>query len=225
MSTLDILIIIVIGASILMGYRRGLILTLASTVSYIAAAIIAKSYYQSFTEWLLIKTPIGDVLGNMVSSNLALSGERTLQEGVFTNESSFKLFSWANEYLANSMVQDYALQTVEAIKDDIITKVTMMLTSILSIVLLFLIIRTLIVLAGYLLNQIFELPGLNSINKLAGLAVGGLRGVLLVAVLLILTLPSAMAAPEGKLAGFINSSVLIQYFFNNLLIHILNWFL
>ncbi len=225
MSTLDILILIVIGASIFMGYRRGLILTMASTVSYIAAAFITKSYYQSFTDWLLIKTPIGDALGTMVSSNLMLSGERTLQEGVFTNESSFKLFSWANEYLAKGLMQEQALQTVEAIKEDIISRLTLMLTNIISIVLLFLIIRALIILVGYILNNVFDLPGLYSINKIAGLAVGGLRGILLVAVLLILILPSAMAAPEGNLSSLINSSVLIQFFFNNLLIHILNWFL
>ena len=225
MSVLDILIICVLAFSVITGYKKGLILTLVSMGSYIVAAILTKANYIAFSNWILFNTPIGEGIKSVIEKNLSFTGERTIQEGVFASESSFKLFNWANEYLAKEVVQDYAVQTIEAIRNEVIMKIALLLTNLIAIVVLFLIIRGLIILGGYILNNIFELPVLNSINKMAGLAIGGLRGVLIVSLLLIILLPSAMAAPEGKLSTIINSSVLIQVFFNSILIHILNWFL
>ena len=225
MSILDVIILIIIVASLLMGYKKGLILTLVSMGSYIVAALVTKSYYLVLSNWIIKRTPIGEVLRKMVYNNLSLESSATVQEGIFSSDSSVKLFKWANEYLAKDYLQEYAVQTIDAIKDDLITKITLLLTNIISIVLLFIIIRSLIILIGYILNNIFELPFLETINRTAGLALGGIRGVLIVVLLLIIMLPSAMAVPEGKFATLINSSILIQLFFNNILVHILNWFL
>jgi|GEM_PF-6956113 len=225
MSAIDILIICILIFSVVTGYKKGLILTLVSLGSYIIAAILTKAYYLNFSNWIMFNTPIGEGIKGIISKNLSLMGERTLQEGVFTSESSFKLFSWANEYLAKETVQDYAVESIEAIRSEIIVKIALLLTNLIAIVVLFLVIRGLIILFGHILNNVFELPVLNSINKMAGLAIGGLRGIIIISLLLLMLLPSVMAAPEAKISALINSSILIQIFFNSILIHILNWFL
>lgn len=225
MSSVDIVISAIILISLLIGYKKGFILTLFSMGSFIVAAVLTKLYHRDAAQWIVSNTSLVEVIKNTLLKNIPYTDQNIIKDGLYSSDSSTKLFNWVNEYLSKETMQFNAMEAMDIVKEEMVNKTTHLIITIISIITLFIVIRILITLIGHLINSIFSLPGLDAINKMAGLVLGGLRGILIAALLLILMLPSAMASPEGWVANLINSSYLIQFFLNHVSIYLLEWFL
>lgn len=223
MSALDLIIVLIVLTSLLTGYKKGLILTLFSTGSLLAAFILTKLYHRAAAGWIISNTAIEEGIQNIVSKNISDAGQWITSEGAYGTDSLTKLFNWANHYFSVGNMQINAMDAVGVVKEDIAVRAAHLMISLISAAALFIVIRISLALLGSFLNSVFTLPALDTINRMAGLVIGGVKGALIAVLLLILMLPVALAEPEGWIASLINSSQLIKFFLDHASTYLQEW--
>ncbi|MGV8145375.1 MAG: CvpA family protein [Alkaliphilus sp.] len=211
MIWIDVLLGIVFIISTVSGYLKGFIKTLFSLGSYVVAYIITRRYYESLAEWVRVNTRLNERIEGFVSYKY--SDEIEMQVNETALEGSYGSQIWGiieNNILGSSMeLQEYAKKSIESAKHEIIESVVTFLLEIICILVLFLVVRFLIMIATNLINKIFELPILGGINKIAGGALGALRGIIFVAAIVIVLFLIAIYFPEGAVAIGLEKSRLV----------------
>lgn len=241
MAWLDLLIIVLIILNIIIGYKKGLVLTLFSIGSYIAAFILSKKYYGDLTLWIKTNFSIIDKLKEFLSHYVQLNLPSTVEgvnytganpdiflentEQVFSlmdQESLAKMPQFLQKYLINEIdVQTMAQQTIEGFRNQVIDTLATLLLNIISMIILFLVIRWTIVIIGMVVNKIFELPLLGAFNHTLGGILGVVRGLFIVVLILFILIPISMSWPEGFISLAIERSYLVQFFLNHVVIFFL----
>lgn len=219
MKWVDLLIILIWGLSSISGYKRGFILTAFSLASYLIAFIVAKTYYPLVAEWIK-KTPvIFEGIRGFVGKNI----QPHLSEIIGTKKEGFiRLPDLLKGYLYKELpLETYAHQTIDVVKEYALDLVASFFINIISMIVLFILVRTIIILIGHLVNGIFELPLLSTVNSLGGGIIGFLRGFVFVTLAILIMTPLAMANLEGAMAKGMQESRLLpiisQYFLSFLL--------
>ncbi|MCC5909542.1 MAG: CvpA family protein [Clostridiaceae bacterium] len=221
MTWIDMLFIILLGFSSMIGYKKGFILTLFSLGSYVVAAFFTRLYYTELSHWLqnqaFFSSRIRYFAGNAFDLNMPTA------TGV-TEEINSKLPTFLQQHLVNKMdLEVYAEQTMETVKYHIEGILTTFFINVVSIVLLFFVIRIIILLIGHLVNGVFQLPVLNTFNNIGGVVLGVVRGIMMILIILLIMIPISIASPEGMVSGALEASIILPLFSNNLLPYILAW--
>ncbi len=218
MGLIDWIILGLLAANVILGFKRGLILTISSMASYIAgwwAAIVynervavfmleSEAFVQPLTGWLrgfLSNRQQEEGLGHLV--------EESLQEPWF----SLPLPEVARNWLpAPEMTGEIVQQTEEWLLDRAAFALTQVVVYFIAFVLIFLVVKNITHLIGKLLHGVFQLPVLNALNRGGGLLAGLVRGVFMVWILLIIATPFVAVDPGGSLETSLRQSVLLNYF-------------
>jgi len=218
MNLMDIILLGLLAANVARGFQRGLIMTIASLVSYIAGWWAAIVYNERAALFLLEQEgfvqPLSRWLRGFLSTrhpeeSLSHLVEESLQETWFSLPLPEVVRTWLPEpALSGEIVQ----QTEEWLLDRAAFALTQVVVYFLAFVLIFLVVKHLTYLMGKLLHGVFQLPVLNTLNRGGGLLAGLVRGVLMIWILLIIATPFVAAEPGGALAASLRQSVLLQYF-------------
>ncbi|ABR50848.1 hypothetical protein Amet_4782 [Alkaliphilus metalliredigens QYMF] len=214
MTWIDISIILLVVVNIFIGYRRGLILTLFSIGSYVLAYLFSKSYYIDFSQWLQSRPSflngVYGFVGKNIEITLPVQGAEQVQEPIHSIGeliASMKLPGFIQNYLLGEVnLQNYAVETIEKVQDLIIGQLTELFIDLLSMIILFILARLIILGIGQIINGIFKLPVLGTINQIGGGFIGGLKGGILVFIGMIILFSITLTTPEGTIANTLEDS-------------------
>ena len=221
----DLFIVACIGLNMLAGYKRGFIWSFFGLASYIVAGICAKLFYLEVAVVLKTYTGIYTWLEGFMKDNF-FSFFQGGSENAVVEGSTFEGLGLIGEFLVKDIdIQTYAQQTAEMMKEEISKGVANLLLNTISVILIFIIVKAAILLIGTMLDQLFKLPLLNGINKTGGIVVGGVKGLLLVMVVLVVMFVFATISPNGVMASAIEESLLLQIFFRDLFPPLMDWLL
>ena len=212
----DLIILAIIILSIFNARKKGFIKASYALVSLILTFILMFTFKEPFKDFLkttFIGESINSMVENAVNKNV---GDEVPQYDVLVKEMGLPGF-------LTGFTKDLS-ENVSETKEEIVTNVAASVTdgilNILSVLLLFLIVRISLCIVIGVFDLIAKLPVLNSINKFAGALMGLINGlfiVYLVCAVMILFVPNT---PELK--EIIDNSTITKYFYeNNLLMMIL----
>ncbi len=221
---MDIVIIVIILLSAVNGLIKGFIITAFNLVGYIVAGIIAKLYYP------FLATFIKDNTGIFVKAKDWVSEKVNETIGTFegsTDTSSildiFKLPNGIKEGMVDNIEAQNQLATADSsLGNTIATSLTDVFISIISIIIVFVLARIVLAYLIRLLDVVARLPVLKQFNKISGLILGLLKGILIIHIAFAILTPIILTSPDGIVAKSTHDSEIGQYFYtNNLIIKVL----
>lgn len=210
----DIVVIAIIIGAAIEGIWKGLVFTVLSFFSYIISIVVAKLYYPS----------LSNILRN--SKNIFEDIKLAINEHVFN---SVKAGMGTEEIVSNynlpHSVQNKAVTSINntvatSVSDGISAGVISLFYDIISVILIFLVVRALIYFIIKILDVFAKLPLIKQANKLGGLVAGTAKGIILVYIVCIVITPIVGLKSTGFIAQNLAHSNLATMFYENNIIWI-----
>ena len=169
----DIIILVVVVLAILLGIRRGLMVSLVNFFSIIIALVVAFMLYKPVGEFIIDRTDIGNDLKQIIEENIPMNGDEIMQIGEDSN-----LPKGMREFI-NKQAQD-----VNTSKDDAIEKISTQLSTeiimIISFIGTFIVVRIALIVVKVVSKIIAKLPIINQADHIGGAIVGAVQGIIIV---------------------------------------------
>lgn len=229
MNWSDYLVIGLIAAFAIYGMYKGFILSIYKLVAFFACIYVSIKFSPVVTA-LLKSTPVYSFIKNAVVKNIPLlshqaaSAPDTATAGTAGAEAmlgTLPLPGFLKQSMLGGLPSPSELINTDSIVNAIGEELTMAILSVLSLILLYIVLRIVAGFIGLLLKGISALPLFKQVNKLGGFILGGAQGVLAIYILCaILVLFNA----NPKFAGIFNSlgtSMFAGGFYDNNFI--INW--
>lgn len=180
LNWLDIVILVVVVFAAVRGGSVGFIRSVIGLISLVAAFFTANIYYDNLARLIVDQTPIRDGLQNFFSKDL-FSGFSIPEidmpvdwAGFQTVETYLDRLFVRSDFISDSITMDFGAFMAQ------------ILVNILAWIVVFLVALLVVRLLGVILEEIFKLPLLKSLNALAGFAVGVVKGTFFVFLLVLL---------------------------------------
>ncbi|GMQ59511.1 hypothetical protein AN1V17_39080 [Vallitalea sediminicola] len=187
MTWLDIVVIGIIAICAIISYQRGLIKTLFSFVSLIISVVLTMYIYPHVSEFLIKNT---GVFGSIKNSIIGLFNLNSATENVTSTGDQINFINQLNLpeqfkhiLVTNNNSEVYNLLNVNSIGDYIGGLIATLIINIISFLGVFIIVTILVKVIINLLDLVTKLPVLNQINKIGGLVLGAIKGVIIVWIL------------------------------------------
>lgn len=207
MPWIDIMVLIVLIVGVTRGYRRGLILTLTSIVSFVGSIVIAGLFYKDLSQYVINNTGVGQKLTVFISENIRL-GDGTMNTWIEgSNISTFP--EGAKGYISASLTENANSFLSQSLSESI----SQVIIQALVFIVLFFGVRVLFSILGHLIDGVFKLPGLSLVNKAGGGIVGLIEGILINILIVSMVYTLAIFINQGSLVDAVNNSTLAQYFY------------
>ncbi len=225
---LDIVLVAVIVFFVLMAAKKGFISASKNIITLILTVTLLASMQGVVLE-ALQNSPLGDNVKKMVSQNVTKTYEaENLPEETDTTDTEKSIMICEAmslpAFLTNSI--EASIREMSEIKNNVMEVITDTLTllimRIIALILLFILVRIFVFLAVKILESLFGLPGLRTINKTLGAVIGIVNALL---VIYIICGAVSVFTPTDKLALIsetMDQTVLLGYLYNhNLLLSLL----
>lgn len=163
---LDIIIILIILLCIIMGYKKGLIEVAFRLISFLLAIILSLMLYVPVSNYIIENTTIDDQIKEVIANNInpeevEMEENENKEEDQTTNEIPEIITNYINQTLT---------ETADAAKDNITeivaTNLSITAVKIITLILLFIVIRIILTVVKFITNAIAKLPIINSANKI-----------------------------------------------------------
>jgi len=204
----DVVLIAILVLSVYFSVKNGLINASKRILSIVLTILIMASSHAYISSWFKT-SQWGEQIGQKVSEMLSEQYSQNMTK-VSTENTVPPIFQ--------IFISDEVKQ-MNAAKDNFINSVTQKITdsilSIVALILLYIAIRVFLFILFKILNLIFDLPLLRSVNKLSGALIGVINGLFIVYLLtgilvLFISGDLALTIQEG-----IGQSYITRYFYNN----------
>lgn len=210
MIVLDIILILIIVSSFYVGYKKGLVNIATSAIGFLIALILSFTLNSSVTEFLKTKTPIFNNVNSIVEDTIrnTIDKEEEKQETKIKEKASYM------EKVINEIKAANAETKENLIKSNALNISNMIIKTI-SFCITYILVLVIVSILSIVLNGIFSLPLLDSINNIGGSAVNGIVTILKTEILLVIV---KMVSPISLFAGLIdviNKTILIKALYNN----------
>ncbi len=217
----DIVLVAVALFFIIKTAKKGFIGASKTIVSLLLTAILFVSFQPTVLDFMQ-KSPLGDNIKASVSKNITKTYEKEqLPEDADTTDTqqavmiceSLSLPKFLSESIEENLKQMSEIKNnvMEVITDSI----TLLILRLISLILLFVAVKIFVFLALKILESLFELPGLKTINRLLGSLLGIFNALL--AIYIICGLISLLS-PMDKLStvkSVVDSTYIVKYFYDN----------
>ena len=226
MNIIDIVILVVLGISVILGMYRGFISGVLSVAALIGAALLSFSMSAELSAWLQGNQTLVDTLmyytdaGSRVS-NLDLS---LLSVSQVTESALSQILASANlpaafeSAFVGNLAGASGSMTIAQLLSQTIVHVSI---SILSFLICFLVAYLAATFVIHLINYVFELPVLRHLDSLIGGMFGLVRGVLLLFILFAVVPLVLAVAPVPMIEDLIAQSRFAPVFDSRLILSIL----
>lgn len=192
MNWLLIAVICIIAWNVVRGYTRGvlrMVYSLAAWIVMLAASTMAAPYVR---DHILSQTGIEPVILNGIEKQIAAQGQKATGD-----------FDMANILLQQSGAYD----TISAqLTNAIMTGLSFYSIFLLGIV---------AYIVRHIIRKIERVPVISTVNRVAGFAVGFIKGMVIVWLLLALTSLFAASEIGQTMTAYINDSVMLKYLYEN----------
>ncbi|MCT4597037.1 MAG: CvpA family protein [Vallitalea sp.] len=219
MNWLDIVVVGIIAINAIISYRRGFIKTIFSFVSLIISIFLTMHIYPHVSEFLIKHTGVYESLKTSimglfhldnVSENMASAGDQINFINQLKIPEQFK-----NILISNNNNEVYSLLNVNDIGEYIAGLIATLIINIISFLVVFIVVSIVVKLFVNLIDLVSKLPVLHQINKMGGLIVGTIIGVIIVWILCLgISLMSTNPNFE-QINEMLNISVVAKYFYEN----------
>ncbi len=232
MNWIDYGIIAVIIVGGIIGYTRGLILSLFTFLSYFLAILGAKIFSPKLVGFLSQSTTIASKIEafivtrlnaiNIPGFNGSISQLRIPQnfDQAIINDPALKKVFAQNPMLMNAVKQNPVMAAGQTIAGVMVTAIL----SIICIVIIFIVIKIILNILGKVIDKSIEdVSVLKTSNKIAGFVLGGLAGMVIAFLVLVIISPFAysfnisglsQAMRTSMIVGFLSSTELFVSFLN-----------
>ncbi len=214
-----IIVLLILIVNALYGRKAGLIKTVFSLFSMIAAILLTSfispqvskvlqeneavmEYMSGKVEAVLPLEELGNKITDQISFVDSLPIPEAMKTSIIENNNS--------DAYAEMAVDNFTTYITHAIANIVLNAIAFIVTFIVIIIILNIICSV--------LNIISKLPILNQINKTAGMLVGGVQGLIIIWVLGILVTVFSGSAFGQEVFGMINESAFLSFLYNNNLI-------
>jgi uncharacterized membrane protein required for colicin V production len=225
---IDLIIVLIIGASIGVGYKKGLIKTIYELGTSVLALGISFVIYPILTT-LLKLTPIYISLiewnKEKISSFEIVSGLQGQAEMIRSTTSHLPSFI-TEALVKNNNKEVYALLGVNEVVEYIATYIANICITALAIVITFIIVKIILIILGGFLDFVTRLPVIHTANQLGGIIIGGVKGLLFVYLgLLVVPFLNTISNFSGLIQQVQNSLLGSYLYQNNILLILLSDFI
>lgn len=219
MNWLEIVIIILIIGCMITGYQKGLIKGSVTLVSLVASLVLVSALTPTISKVLQNNTPIYKAIQTNVLKGISPSQEEEKKK-LSTAEQreaieKLKLPSTIKESLIeNNNNEVYQLLKVDQFYEYTASYIAKIILNIITFIICLILVNIIIKIVFLGLDLISKLPVINGMNRLTGLGLGFLKGILMVWVLfLVLTMFNKNAFVQ-ELFELINKSELLSFLYS-----------
>ena len=213
----DLVIISIIISNAFWGYRRGLVNVIFQALAFIVSLLIMFVLYKPVANTIMNATSLDETLSSAIAANLTGT---TLSDGELLNAEQSNI-STSVVNLINSFVTE-ALNKAET---DVVAYASNQLAKMMiytgTMLLLFIVSRTLLVFVRFVAELIGNLPIIKMFNKSGGLIFGVIKGfVIAYAILAILSVLSPIISQIGIISAIQDSTFGSAMYNNNILLNL-----
>lgn len=195
----DVGIAVIFAVCIASSMKKGFIKSTASILSIVLTIVMMLAFSDGINEYLK-NSELGECIGERVSESLTKQTDEEKASDYILSLPGF--LKPAAEEL-DKTAQELTNKTSEGITSAII--------NLLSILLLYIAVRILLFFALKLLNALFKLPVLKSVNKIAGMAIGAVNALFIVYILC----ACLIFFGTGDMSEIIKNTFIAHYFYDN----------
>ena len=186
MNWSDIVVLGLIALFAIIGLSKGFIMSVYKLLAFVVCIFLSIKLAPVFAA-LLEKSAVFDIIKNVIVKNLptisqeafaASSAAPAGTEGVQAMLGQLALPLFIKESLLGNMPSPTELINLDVIYNAIGEELTRMIISVLSLIVLYIVLRIVTGFIGLLLKGVSKLPVFRQINKLGGFILGALQGFL-----------------------------------------------
>ncbi len=217
MNWTDISVLVIIAIFTIIGVRNGFLYSVFRLLSYILSVIFAIKFYPVLSAMLQktiiysnIKTAvINGITKQQTAGGLSLQ-ERTAQSIV----DGLKLPGFLKESILRN-VGEKDILGVQKITDAIGSEVATLVINILSMILIYIIIRFGLIFVKVIIKAISKIPVFKQLDKAGGLVLGAIEGIFIVYIICALLVLFSAFPKFSKAIDFVQNSQFASYFYQN----------
>jgi uncharacterized membrane protein required for colicin V production len=215
MNWTDITVLIVIAVFTFIGLKNGFLYTVFRLFSYILSVIFAIKFYPVLSDMLQKTAIYGSIKAAVIKGIVGSEDLSAFKDGTTqTIVDGLKLPQFLKTSLVESITKK-GISGVQKIIDSVGSEIAALAINILSVILIYLIIRIALVFTRTLIKTISKLPVFRLLDKTGGLILGAVEGILVLYILCaILILCSAFPKFEPVIDS-IENSMYANYFYQN----------
>lgn len=219
---LDIIVIVLVIISGLIGVKKGLVNVVVKIVGFILAAILACTCYQTLASYLYENYTFGQKINNSVHEFIASDENVQNSEAEYINLTNI-LNKFKLQDRINLEEEEENLDEGIALTDVVAEKITGYIMNIISFLGIFIAVIIIASIVGLILSAVCLIPGLKEVNKIGGFAIEIILAILKLWIVLgIISLLSPMSFMSWIITQ-IDKSVIVDFLYdNNLLVGLIS---
>lgn len=218
LNILDIIIIVVLAAFALRGYKRGFVLTFFDFFSFLASILLTNILYPLVSSFLSSNKGFFEFVKQIAQKAFPLDdfiqGAGKAAELEFINALSLPDFL-KNPLLENNNPDIYKMLGVSSLTDYIHGFMANLFIGIIAMIFVFIAISFGLKLVAHSLNIVAKLPIINTFNKGGGVAAGLLQGVVFLWFIVAVSTLFTTNPDFTWLHDLVGNSVIARYFYSN----------
>ncbi len=227
MNWSDYVVLGIIAVFGIIGLARGFVSSVFKVAAFFIAIIASVKFYPVAADFLT-GTPVYENIKRSILKNLTTGYQSALPVSGRTGGTAVEavvgrlpLPGFLKQNLAEKIPGPGELFDVQSILGSISDELTKVIISILSLILLFFLIRLALYFIGLILQGLTKLPLLKQMDRLGGLALGMVEGLLMVYIISAVLMLFNSSPRFGQIFSVIDASVLARFFYENNFI--INW--
>lgn len=206
MNIIDLIAILVIISSVLIGAKRGFVKSVFSFGSLIISLLLALTLYPMVTDCLE-----GSFVDDFVhQSAYSLFDAQTTNENAVVETDANSALPEGLKAIINKTITDAAETTKEVLAETVAS----LALKILGILIVFILSKILLWIISLIFDLVSKLPIIRTLNKLMGGAVGAFYGILILYVILALLAFASATQTLQKPIQMVNNSAIVSVMYN-----------
>ena len=170
----DLIIVGILALCIFIGYKQGLAKSLIKIAAFLISIIISLVLYKPVSRAIINKTNIDEKINSVIVQNTKININKKANNG--TGSLGF----------IQDTIQSKVVENTEAAIEKVSNNLAIRIIEIMTLLLLFLILRIAIIIITILVDVASKLPVIKQANKLGGIIYGAIKGLLIVYIMLAL---------------------------------------
>ncbi len=234
-NLIDFIVLAIILLSGFIGYKLGFVKSIISLVSFFVAIAIALLFYKPLAVILTEKTSVDEwIVDKVMNTHMTESGEIISMDADMvkenptlvaeTKEEEKNVVKGILEELPETVLSSIDISTIkDNAKQELANKLSELIMKLLSLILIFVVIKVTLLIATFIVDGVMKLPVLKQVNEILGLVFGiVLAFAELYIAFAIITLISSIVDISFVVDAIKSSAFASIVFENNLIIKLLS---